>query len=66
MTFKEKKIEILKAIKEVEDDITVLQTNIERAKSYLNDLSDEITQEEADKFDKELDIENGLKHIELF
>ena len=66
MTIKEKKIEVLKAIQEVEDDIVTLQNNIEKAKIYLNSMSDESTIEDIKKFDNEYDVENGLKHIELF
>lgn len=62
---KEEKIkEILKAMQEVEEDIVILQDNIAKAREYLiNTKSEDI---DADYFNNVLDIEQGLKHIELF
>lgn len=61
---KEEKIKtILAAYKEVEEDITILQSNIAKAKEYL---SKDIEDIDCDYFDKYLDIEKGLKHIKLF
>lgn len=62
---KEEKIEIiLNAMQELEEDISILQNNIAKAKEYLlNNKSEDI---DADYFDNYLDIEQGLKHIELF
>ena len=62
---KEEKIrEILDAMQEVEEDIAILRNNIAKAREYLiNNKSEDI---DADYFDNVLDIEQGLKHIELF
>lgn len=64
MNKSEKVEEILKAMEEVEEDIKVLQSNINKAKEYLENNDAESIN--ADYFDKYLDIEQGLKHIELF
>lgn len=60
----EKVKEILKAMEEVEEDIKILQSNINKAKEYLENNDAESI--DADYFDKYLYIEKGLKHIELF
>ena len=60
----EKVKEILKAMEEVEEDIKILQSNINNAKEYLENNDAESI--DADYFDECLDIEQGLKHIELF
>ena len=54
---------LLKAYKEVEEDIKVLQSNIDKARKYL---SKDIEDIDADYFDKHYDIEEGLNHISLF
>ena len=54
---------LLKAYKEVEEDIKVLQSNIDKAREYL---SKDIEDIDADYFDKHYDIEEGLNHISLF
>lgn len=60
----EKVKEILKVIEEVEKDIEILQSNVNKAKEYLENNDAESI--DADYFDEYLDIEQGLKHIELF
>lgn len=62
MTFDEKKAEIRKAIEELKEDIKVLNKNISEFESVLDKVNsfDEMKQYE------EMDIEKGLKHIELF
>lgn len=62
MTFDEKKKEIRKAIEELKEDIKVLNGNISEFESVLDKVNsfDEMKQYE------EMDIEKGLKHIELF
>ena len=62
MTFGEKKKEIRKAIEELKEDIKVLNGNISEFESVLDKVNsfDEMKQYE------EMDIEKGLKHIELF
>ena len=54
---------LLKAYKEVEEDIKVLQNNIGKAREYLSKDIDDI---DADYFDKHFDIEEGLNHISLY
>ena len=62
MTFEEKKAEIRKNIEELKEDIKVLNKNISEFESVLDKVNsiDEMKQYE------EMDIEKGLKHIELF
>ena len=62
MTFDEKKAEIRKNIKELKEDIKILNKNISEFESVLDKVNsfDEIKQYE------DVDIEKGLKHIELF
>ena len=62
MTFDEKKEEIRKNIEELKEDIKVLNKNISDFESVLDKVNsfDEMKQYE------EMDIEKGLKHIEIF
>ena len=62
MTFDEKKAEIRKNIEELKEDIKILNKNISEFESVLDKVNsfDEMKQYE------EMDIEQGLKHIELF
>ena len=62
MTFDEKKAEIRKDIEELKEDIKILNKNISEFESVLDKVNsfDEMKQYE------EMDIEKGLKHIELF
>ena len=62
MTFDEKKAEIRKAIEELKEDIQILNRNISEFESVLDKVNsfDEMKQYE------EMDIEKGLKHIEIF
>ena len=62
MTFDEKKEEIRKNIEELKEDIKILNNNISEFESVLDKLNsfDEIKQYE------DVDIEKGLKHIEIF
>lgn len=62
MTFDEKKEEIRKNIEELKEDIKILNKNISEFESVLDKVNsfDEMKQYE------EMDIEKGLKHIELF
>ena len=62
MTFDEKKAEIRKNIEELKEDIKVLNKNISEFESVLDKVNsfDEMKQYE------EMDIEKGLKHIEIF
>ena len=62
MTFDEKKAEIRKNIEELKEYIEILNKNISEFESVLDKVNsfDEMKQYE------EMDIEKGLKHIELF
>ena len=62
MTFDEKKTEIRKNIEELKEDIKILNKNISEFESVLDKVNsfDEIKQYD------EVDIEKGLKHIEIF
>ena len=62
MTFDEKKAEIRKNIEELKEDIKVLNKNISEFESVLDKVN---SIDEMEQY-KEMDIENGLKHIELF
>ena len=62
MTFDEIKAETRKNIEELKEDIKILNKNISEFESVLDKVNsfDEMKQYE------EMDIEKGLKHIELF
>ena len=55
---------ILDEMKELEDDIAVLQNNIIKAKEYLLNTKPEDI--DIEYFNDAHDIERGLNHIELF
>ena len=61
MTFDEKKAEIRKNIEELKEDIKILNKNISEFERVLDKVNsfDEMKQYE------EMDIEKGLKHIEI-
>ena len=62
MTFDEKKAEIRKNIEELKEDIKILNKNISEFESVLDKVN---SFDEMEQY-KEMDIEKGLKHIELF
>ena len=62
MTFDEKKEEIRKNIEELKEDIKILNKNISEFESVLDKVN---SIDEMEQY-KEMDIEKGLKHIELF
>ena len=62
MTFDEKKEEIRKIIEELKEDIKVLNKNIYEFESVLDKVN---SFDEMEQY-KEMDIEKGLKHIEIF
>ena len=62
MTFDEKKAEIRKDIEELKEDIKILNKNISEFESVLDKVN---SFDEMKQYD-EMDIEKGLKHIELF
>ena len=61
-TFDEKKAEIRKNIEELKEDIKILNKNISEFESVLDKVN---SIDEMEQY-KEMDIEKGLKHIELF
>lgn len=63
MDIEKKKVELFAVLMELEADIKVLSNNI--AKAY-EDLANVHTMEDAKQFDESHDLEEGLKHIELF
>ena len=62
MTFDEKKEEIRKNIEELKEDIKILNRNISEFESVLDKVN---SFDEMEQY-KEMDIEKGLKHIEIF
>ena len=62
MTFDEKKAEIRKNIEELKEDIKILNKNISEFESDLDKVN---SFDEMEQY-KEMDIEKGLKHIEIF
>ena len=62
MTFDEKKEEIRKNIEELKEDIKILNRNISEFESVLDKVN---SIDEMEQY-KEMDIEKGLKHIEIF
>ena len=62
MTFDEKKAEIRKNIEELKEDIKILNKNISEFESVLDKVN---SFDEMEQY-KEIDIEKGLKHIEIF
>ena len=64
---KEEKIEeFYEIMKEVEEDIKVLQSNMSKARECLEYLKNTNTEDIDDDCFENLDIEKGLKHIALF
>ena len=62
MTFDEKKAEIRKNIEELKEDIKILNKNISEFEGVL----DKVNSFDKMKQYEEMDIEKGLKHIEIF
>lgn len=62
MTFDEIKEEIRKNIEELKEDIKILNKNISEFENVLEKVS---SFDEMEQY-KEMDIEKGLKHIEIF
>lgn len=63
MDIEEMKARLFDTIRELETDIATLELNIALAKNALEKVH---TIDDAKAFDKEFDIEKGLKHIELY
>lgn len=62
MTFDERKAEIRKNIEELKEDIKILNKNISEFENILEKVN---SFDEMEQY-KEMDIEKGLKHIEIF
>ena len=62
MTFDEKKAEIRKNIEELKEDIKILNKNISEFEIVLDKVN---SFDEMEQY-KEMYIEKGLKHIEIF
>ena len=62
MTFDERKSEIRKNIEELKEDIKILNKNIYEFENVLEKVN---SFDEMEQY-KEMDIEKGLKHIEIF
>lgn len=62
MTFDERKAEIRKNIEELKEDIKILNKNISEFENILEKVN---SFDEMERY-KEMDIEKGLKHIEIF
>lgn len=58
--------DFLSRLKELERDIEVLTSNIAIAKEKAQSLPDEVDEKTLEEFDEELNLEKGLKHIQLF
>lgn len=56
--------EYLKQLKALEKDIEVLQRNISKAREHLKNTEAENV--DIEYFDKNFNLEKGLKYIELF
>lgn len=63
MNIGQQKSRLYDILTEVEADIETLKKNIEKARA---DLATVQTEAEAKAFDQSHDLEEGLKHIELF
>lgn len=62
MTFDEIKAEIRKNIEELKEDIKILNKNISEFENVLEKVN---SFDEMEQY-REMDIEKGLKHIEIF
>ena len=58
-----RKAELYAMLKEVDDDIEILRKNVAKARDDLEKVQ---TMDDAKKFDESHDLEEGLKHIQLF
>ena len=63
MTVEEAKIKILTSLDELESDIAILTERIKTVREGVSKIEDI---EELKRFTEGHDIEEGLKHIELF
>lgn len=63
MNIEELKQEYLNTINEIENEIVILQSRLEKAKAELINAR---TAEDIERFRRENDLEEGLEHIALF
>lgn len=63
MDIEKKKVEIFAILAELDADILTLSDRIAKARE---DLANVYTVNDAKRFDENYDLENGLKHIQLF
>lgn len=63
MTVEEAKARILTGLDELESDIAILTERIKMVREGVSDIED---MEELKRFTEEVELEEGLKHIELF
>lgn len=60
------KSEFLEKLDELEQDVELLSTRIATERKRAQSLPDEVDEQELEKFDDEVVLEEGLKHIRLF
>ena len=63
MDIEKKKVELFAVLLELETEIWILSRNIEKARG---DLANVHSLDDAKAFDRSHDLEEGLKHIQLF
>lgn len=63
MDIEKKKAEMFVILAELDADIRTLSDRIAKARE---DLANVYTVDDAERFDENGDLENGLKHIQLF
>ena len=63
MTLEEAKVRILTGLDELESDIAILTERIKTVREGVSHIDD---MEELKRFTTEAELEDGLKHIELF
>lgn len=62
----EMKNEFLTKLDELEQDIELLKSRIATERARAQNLPDEVDEQELERFDDEVVLEEGLKHIRLF
>lgn len=63
MDIEKKKAELLAILAELDAEIQTLSDSIAKARE---DLANVYTMDDAKRFDRNCDLEKGLKHIQLF
>lgn len=62
----EMKKEFLSKLDELEQDIETLKSRIATERERAKSLPDEVDEQTLERFDEEVVLEEGLKHIRLF